>query len=91
MGNEMRLSPAADRAVKLAFKTSRQLKNHRIGTEHVLLGILAENEGVAVQTLARFGIDSETVRRLIEEASNDDAGTESIKPSEGWLRRWFRR
>jgi prophage maintenance system killer protein len=55
-------TPAARRALRLALQESLQLGHHYIGTEHVLLGLLGETEGVAAQVLNRLGADHARVR-----------------------------
>ena len=53
--------------VVLAQEEARLLDHDYIGTEHLLLGLAAEEEGVAARALAQLGIDLETVRREVEE------------------------
>ena len=55
-------TPAARRALRLALQESLQLGHRYIGTEHVLLGLLREAEGVAAQVLTRLGADHARVR-----------------------------
>jgi prophage maintenance system killer protein len=55
-------TPAARRALRLALQESLQLGHRYIGTEHVLLGLLREAEGVAAQVLNRLGADHARVR-----------------------------
>jgi prophage maintenance system killer protein len=55
-------TPAARRALRLALQESLQLGHRYIGTEHVLLGLLREAEGVAAQVLSRLGADHARVR-----------------------------
>ena len=55
-------TPAARRVLRLALQESLQLGHHYIGTEHLLLGLLGEAEGVAAQVLSRLGADHARVR-----------------------------
>src|SRR5579875_2461453 len=51
-----RFTSRARHAIVLAQEEARQLRHNYIGTEHILLGLLAEPEGFAAQALDRFGI-----------------------------------
>jgi ATP-dependent Clp protease ATP-binding subunit ClpC len=62
-----RFSDRARRVVVLAQEEARLLDHDYIGTEHLLLGLAAEEEGVAARALAQLGIDLGTVRREVEE------------------------
>ncbi len=54
-------SPRAKKALVRARKEMRRLGDNHLGTEHVLLGILANEDGTAVRILASMGISPETV------------------------------
>jgi len=62
----MGLSPSAKRAIELSVAEANRLKHHYVGTEHLLLGLVAEREGIAADELRRrnFG-DLSTLRREI--------------------------
>ena len=49
----------------LAQDEARALNHNYIGTEHVLLGLARENEGVAARILLDFGVDAETIRNTV--------------------------
>ncbi len=55
------------RVVVLAQEEARMLHHNYIGTEHILLGLSHEGEGVAAKALAALGISLEAVRREVEE------------------------
>jgi prophage maintenance system killer protein len=55
-------TPAARRVLRLSLQESLQLGHRYIGTEHLLLGLLGEAEGVAAQVLNRLGADQARVR-----------------------------
>jgi hypothetical protein len=57
----------ARRVVVLAQEESRLLNHNYIGTEHILLGLIHDDEGVAARTLLSLGIPLEDVRRQVEE------------------------
>ena len=62
MQQEMVFTPRAKRVIELAFEEARQLNHNYIGTEHLLLGLIREGEGVAARVLANLGGDPAKVR-----------------------------
>jgi ATP-dependent Clp protease ATP-binding subunit ClpC len=62
-----RFTERARRVVVLAQEEARMLNHNYIGTEHILLGLIQEGEGVAARALERFGISLEDLRSEIEE------------------------
>jgi Clp amino terminal domain, pathogenicity island component len=58
---EIGLTPRAKRVIELAVDEARRLDHHYIGTEHLLLGLLREGEGIGAQMLARHGVDRDAV------------------------------
>ena len=73
-----RFTDRARQTVVLAQEEARRLGHSYIGTEHLLLGLLREGEGVAAQALSRMGISLADVRsdvvRIIGEASDSPSG-----------------
>ena len=65
LGQDMQLTPRAKRVIDLAYDEARQLKNDYIGTEHLLLGLIREGEGMA-GSAGRAGRDLERTRRGAE-------------------------
>ncbi|WP_036221700.1 ATP-dependent Clp protease ATP-binding subunit [Mesoaciditoga lauensis] len=62
------MTPRARKIIELAYEEAQMLKQNYISTEHILLAILREGEGVAAHILRKFGIDLAEMRReLIEE------------------------
>ncbi len=59
------LTPRGKRVLDLAFQESRTRGDGYIGTEHILLGLIKEGEGVAAHVLKSMGVDAETVAREI--------------------------
>ena len=51
--------------IELSVEEARRLNHHYIGTEHLLLGLLAEGEGIAVGVLEGLGVSLQDVRRQI--------------------------
>src|SRR6202048_3352850 len=62
-----RFTDRARRVVVLAQEEARMLNHNYIGTEHILLGLIHEGEGVAAKALESLGISQEAVRRQVEE------------------------
>ncbi len=59
------LTPRAKKVLELAMAEARQLGHGYIGTEHILLGLIREGEGVAAQVLSSLGADLERVRKEV--------------------------
>ena len=62
-----RFTDRARRVVVLAQEEARMLNHNYIGTEHILLGLIHEGEGVAAKALESLGISLEAVRSQVEE------------------------
>jgi ATP-dependent Clp protease ATP-binding subunit ClpC len=65
LGQDMQLTPRAKRVIDLAYDEARQLNNNYIGTEHLLLGLIREGEGLAGRVLNKLGVDLERTRREV--------------------------
>jgi len=59
---EIGLTPRAKKVIELAVDEARRLNHHYIGTEHVLLGLVREGEGIAAGVLESLGVNLERVR-----------------------------
>lgn len=70
-------TPRVKHVMKLALEEARRLKSADIGTEHLLLALLGEPDGVAMRALQRIGIQAEDVRAkvlaMLEEESQSQA------------------
>ena len=55
-------TPRANKVIEYALEEARRLNINYVGTEHVLLGLLREKDGVAGQVLAKFGLTTDNVR-----------------------------
>ena len=60
-------TPHAKRVMELAVDEARSFGNNYIGTEHILLGLIRENEGIAAQVLISLGADLDVVRSTVVE------------------------
>lgn len=75
---DLPLSPRAKRVLDLAIGEARNMRVNYVGTEHVLLGLLAEGEGIASQVMVSYGLDLENVRQELNKfLSNSDKESES--------------
>src|SRR5674536_365455 len=73
-----RFTDRARRVVVLAQEEARMLNHNYIGTEHILLGLIREGEGVAAQVLIKLGADLNRVRtQVLQLLSGFQAGKES--------------
>jgi ATP-dependent Clp protease ATP-binding subunit ClpA len=60
---EIGLTPRAKKVIELAVDEARRMNHHYIGTEHLLLGLVREGEGIAAGVLESLGVRLEQVRR----------------------------
>ena len=58
--------------VSLAAKEAQALNHWQIGTEHILLGLLHEDDGVAARVLQKMGLTSQRTREEIAKLNSDD-------------------
>ena len=74
VSGEVGLTPRAKKVIELAVDEARSLNHHYIGTEHLLLGLLREGQGVAARVLESFGLDLQMVRertmQILDEQSH---------------------
>src|SRR6266508_4001269 len=73
-GGPMRVTERAQRAVLYARSEASRLGHDRVGTEHLLLALLRDEDCLAVATLGKLGIPPETVRRRVEETVGPGQG-----------------
>jgi len=76
---EIGLTPRAKKVIELAVDEARRLNHHYIGTEHLLIGLMREGEGVAAGVLESLGVSLEKVRdetnRIIQSQSSGQSGS----------------
>jgi ATP-dependent Clp protease ATP-binding subunit ClpC len=65
VGGQIALTPRAKRVLELAYSESKELNHPYVGTEHLLLGLLREGEGVAARALEEFGVDLPKTRTAV--------------------------
>ncbi len=79
-------TPRAKKVLELSLRESRALGHHYIGTEHILLGLARENEGVAARILLDLGADAEKIRNEVVRMLGGPAAAR-FRPSRTFLPR----
>ncbi len=82
VAGDIGLTPRAKNVIELAVDEARRLNHHYIGTEHLLIGLMREGEGVAAGVLESLGVNlekvrSETNRILSQNVAQSQGGTRS--------------
>ncbi len=82
---EIGLTPRAKKVIELAVDEARRLNHHYIGTEHLLLGLVREGEGIASGVLESLGVNLEMVRTqtimVLSHAGGTPVETVTEKPT----------
>ncbi|CAN5163177.1 ATP-dependent Clp protease ATP-binding subunit [soil metagenome] len=82
---EVGLTPRAKRVIELAIDEARRLGHNYIGTEHLLLGLVREGEGIAAGVLESLGVNLDKVRheviRVLSQSSSAGPATETKRAS----------
>ncbi|WP_254563488.1 ATP-dependent Clp protease ATP-binding subunit [Oscillatoria sp. HE19RPO] len=80
---EIPFTPRAKRVLELSLEEARQLGHNYIGTEHLLLGLIREGEGVAARVLENLGVDLSKVRtqviRMLGETAEVTSGASNAR------------
>jgi len=69
---QLQITDRANTALKLAAEESQNMGHKYVGTEHLLLGLIREHEGVASKALAKFGIDLDGARSAAKAIAADE-------------------
>jgi len=72
-------TPRAKKVLELSLREALQLGHSYIGTEHLLLGLIREGEGVAAQVLTKLGADTNRVRQQVIQLLSGFQGKESLQ------------
>ncbi len=78
---DMTLTPRAKRVIDLAYDEARNLNNNYIGTEHLLLGLIREGDGLAGRVLYKLGVELDAARQATLDLQ-DAGGAEGIGPGQ---------
>ncbi|HEX8347123.1 MAG TPA: Clp protease N-terminal domain-containing protein, partial [Actinoplanes sp.] len=73
-------TPRAKKVLELSLREALQLGHNYIGTEHILLGLIREGEGVAAQVLVKLGADLNRVRQQVIQLLSGSPGKEPATP-----------
>jgi ATP-dependent Clp protease ATP-binding subunit ClpC len=76
-------TPRAKKVLELSLREALQLGHNYIGTEHILLGLIREGEGVAAQVLVKLGADLNRVRQQVLQLLSGYQGKEPAEGSTG--------
>ena len=78
-------TPRAKKVLELSLREALQLGHNYIGTEHILLGLIREGDGVAAQVLVRLGADRKRVRQQVTQLLHGRAAEEPGPGAEAGL------
>lgn len=76
-GTRLSLTPRTKRVIELAVDEARRMGHHYIGTEHLLLGLIREGDGIAVNVLKSLGVSPDKVRSNLAREVMNAAPTQS--------------
>ncbi|MSX21993.1 MAG: AAA domain-containing protein, partial [Actinobacteria bacterium] len=76
-------TPRAKKVLELSLREALQLGHNYIGTEHILLGLIREGEGVAAQVLVKLGADLSRVRQQVIQLLSGYQGSQGKEPPAG--------
>src|SRR5512136_1130419 len=82
---ESGLTPRAKRVLEFAVDEARKLGHHYVGTEHLMLGLLREHEGIAAGVLEKLGLNADQVREEVLQALSQnpvDSDAEGEEPKD---------
>jgi ATP-dependent Clp protease ATP-binding subunit ClpC len=74
VSGQIPFTPRAKKVLELSLREALSLKHNYIGTEHILLGLVRENEGVAARILLDFDADAEKIRNEIMRVLSSPGG-----------------
>src|SRR5689334_14357708 len=75
---EIGLTPRAKKVIELAVDESRRLNHDYIGTEHLLLGLVRDGEGIAAGVLESLGVNLEKVRAQVMQVVNQSSSSYNV-------------
>jgi len=75
VSGDIPFTPKAKKVIELAMEEARTMGHNYIGTEHLLLGLVREGEGIASRVLAEMNLDLAKVRKAIMELLGSSSGT----------------
>ena len=82
-GGHIPFTPRAKKVLELSLREALQLGHNYIGTEHILLGLIREGEGVAAQVLTKMGADLNKLRQQVIQLLSGHQGKEPVTAGGG--------
>lgn len=79
-GGRVELAPGTERVLQIAIEEATKMGRHYIGTEHLLLGLVHQDEGVGIDVLKRLGVTSEQVRRQTRRILQESPSRRTSRP-----------
>ncbi|NLG99283.1 MAG: ATP-dependent Clp protease ATP-binding subunit [Chloroflexi bacterium] len=76
-GGKIDLAPGTQQVLEFAIEEARRMGHHYIGTEHLLLGLVRSQEGLAMEVLRKLGVTSEQIRRQTRRILQESSTTPS--------------
>lgn len=73
------LSPGMQKVLEHALEQARKLGHHYIGVEHLLLGLVEHDEGVAIDALSRMGVTPEQIRRQTQRVLKESRSSSRVR------------
>jgi len=80
-GSHIPFTPRAKKVLEFSLREALQLGHNYIGTEHILMGLIREGEGVAAQVLIKLGANLSKVRKEVINLLSDYSGPRSNRPA----------
>ncbi len=74
-GGKLDLSPGTQQVLEYAVEEARRMGHHYIGTEHLLLGLVRNGEGIALDVLRKLGVTPEQIRRQTRRVLQESSAT----------------
>ena len=82
--NENKFTPRAEESLRLAQEAAQELGHGYVGCEHLLLGLLREEEGIAHRVLTEYGLTDEMItgilQRSVGQGNAGDAPSQGLTP-----------
>jgi ATP-dependent Clp protease ATP-binding subunit ClpC len=78
---KVELAPSTKRTLELAIDEARRMGQHYISTEHLLLGLVRHNEGMAIDVLNKLGVSPEQIRRQTRRILQEDPQETNSQPT----------
>jgi len=80
VASEIPFTPRAKRVLEMSIQESKDLGQGYVGTEHILLALINESDGIARRTLDKIGVDIDRLRRIIYAYMDEDDEGGGVRP-----------